>query len=255
MQPNCGCVSNCLDHPVTGEANESTEALINFRSVKYGVTKYKSFSRSPMCVNSIVCIWITLSDQTDFFRHFQLLTAPACSPHVFQKVHHCPQKRLKLSKALTSTIMKCFEWSVKTFKPFITSSLPDSLDPLQFAHRPNRSTDDAIGLKNTYVRTVTIVQHSIPLCPPSSSWSSETGDSTLPWCDWILNLTSILHPDPEAPITIDGTQSAASGSSGVHISEDLTWTHHTDTITIYFLVLLLCTRDVLFVFLAVAAVL
>ncbi|KAI3359172.1 hypothetical protein L3Q82_002705 [Scortum barcoo] len=45
--------------------------------------------------------------------------------------------------ALTSTIMKSFEQLVKSF---ITSSIPDSLDPLQFAYRPNRSTEDAIAL-------------------------------------------------------------------------------------------------------------
>ena len=66
--------------------------------------------------------------------------------------------------ALTSTIMKCFERRVKTF---ITSSLPDSLDPLQFAYRSNRWTADAISLtvhtalshldqRNTYVRMLFI---------------------------------------------------------------------------------------------------
>lgn len=60
--------------------------------------------------------------------------------------------------------MKCFEQPVKTF---ITSSLPDTLDPLQFPYRPNRSTDDAIALalhtalshldqRNTYVRMLLI---------------------------------------------------------------------------------------------------
>ncbi|KAK0154258.1 putative RNA-directed DNA polymerase from transposon BS [Merluccius polli] len=44
--------------------------------------------------------------------------------------------------ALTPIIMKCFE---KLIKPFITSSLPPTLDQLQFAYRPNRSTDDAIA--------------------------------------------------------------------------------------------------------------
>ena len=39
--------------------------------------------------------------------------------------------------------MKCFERLVKSF---ITSSLPDSLDPLQFAYRANRPTDNAITL-------------------------------------------------------------------------------------------------------------
>ncbi|KAI3376975.1 hypothetical protein L3Q82_000212 [Scortum barcoo] len=66
--------------------------------------------------------------------------------------------------ALTSTIMKCFERLVRSF---ITSSIPDSLDPLQFAYRPNRSTEDAIALtlhtalshldqRDTYVRMLFI---------------------------------------------------------------------------------------------------
>jgi hypothetical protein len=66
--------------------------------------------------------------------------------------------------ALTSTIMKCFE---RLFKDYITSTLPDTLDPLQFAYRPNRSTDDAIAIalhtalshldrRNTYIRMLFI---------------------------------------------------------------------------------------------------
>lgn len=43
--------------------------------------------------------------------------------------------------ALTSVMMKCFE---RLIRDFITSSFPDSMDPLQFACRHNRSTDDAI---------------------------------------------------------------------------------------------------------------
>ena len=43
---------------------------------------------------------------------------------------------------LHSVIMKCFERLVKD----ITFTLPDNLDPLQFAYRPNRSTDDAIAI-------------------------------------------------------------------------------------------------------------
>jgi hypothetical protein len=63
---------------------------------------------------------------------------------------------------LTSVIMKCFE---RLVKDHITSTLPDTLDPLQFADRPNRSTGDAIaitlhtahcpipsGKRNTYIR-------------------------------------------------------------------------------------------------------
>ncbi len=44
--------------------------------------------------------------------------------------------------AFTSTVMKVFE---RLLKKHICSSIPATLDPLQFAYRPNRSTDDAIS--------------------------------------------------------------------------------------------------------------
>ncbi len=44
--------------------------------------------------------------------------------------------------ALTSIVMKVFERLVKSH---ISSSIPVTLDPLQFSYRPNRSTDDAIS--------------------------------------------------------------------------------------------------------------
>ncbi|KAK1801599.1 hypothetical protein P4O66_004555 [Electrophorus voltai] len=44
--------------------------------------------------------------------------------------------------ALTSVVMKCFE---KLVGDFITSSLPASMDPLQFAYRHSCSTDDAVA--------------------------------------------------------------------------------------------------------------
>ena len=60
--------------------------------------------------------------------------------------------------------MKYFE---KQVKDHITSTLPDTVDPLQFAYRPNRSTDDAIAIalhtalshldkRNIYVRMLFI---------------------------------------------------------------------------------------------------
>ena len=66
--------------------------------------------------------------------------------------------------ALTSAIMKCFE---RVVKDHITSSLSATLNPLQFAQRPNRSTDDAIATtlhtalshldkRHTYVRMLFI---------------------------------------------------------------------------------------------------
>jgi hypothetical protein len=82
--------------------------------------------------------------------------------------------------ALTSVAMKCFERLVMAH---INIIIPETLDPLQFAYRSNRSTDDVISIalhtalshldkRNTYVRMLlTTAQHSIPQCPQSSSLS------------------------------------------------------------------------------------
>ena len=45
--------------------------------------------------------------------------------------------------ALTSVAMKCFERLAMTH---INTIIPETLEPLQFAYRPNRSTDDAISI-------------------------------------------------------------------------------------------------------------
>jgi hypothetical protein len=72
--------------------------------------------------------------------------------------------------ALTSVAMECFE---KLAMSHINTIIPETLDPLQFAFCPNRSTDDAISIslhtahshldkRNTYVRMLFIdysVQH------------------------------------------------------------------------------------------------
>ncbi len=66
--------------------------------------------------------------------------------------------------ALTPIIMKCFE---RLVMQKIKTSLPNTLEPLQFAYRPNRSTDDAISTtlhlalthledKDSYVRMLFI---------------------------------------------------------------------------------------------------
>ncbi|KAK3569758.1 hypothetical protein QTP86_004075 [Hemibagrus guttatus] len=66
--------------------------------------------------------------------------------------------------ALTPIIMKCFE---RVVLAHIQSSIPDTLDPLQYAYRPNRSTSDAIAaalhiflshleVKDTYIRMLFI---------------------------------------------------------------------------------------------------
>ena len=45
--------------------------------------------------------------------------------------------------ALTSVDMKCYERLVMAH---INTIIPETLDPHQFAYRPNRSTDDAISI-------------------------------------------------------------------------------------------------------------
>ena len=65
---------------------------------------------------------------------------------------------------ITSAAMKCFE---RLIMALINTIISETLEPLQFAYRPNRSTDDAITIalhdalshmdkRNTYVRMLFI---------------------------------------------------------------------------------------------------
>ncbi len=103
---------------------------------------------------------------------------------------------------LPSIVMKVFERLVKNY---ICSSIPDTLDPLQFAYRPNRSTDDAIShilhsslthidSKNgNHVRLLFIDYSSAFNSIVPSKLTSKLIDlgynSSL--CDWILNTSTI----------------------------------------------------------------
>ncbi|KAI4887222.1 hypothetical protein NFI96_028270 [Prochilodus magdalenae] len=69
--------------------------------------------------------------------------------------------RVRVRVAPTPTVMKCFERIVMSH---IQETIPDTLDPLQFAYRQNHSTDDAVNTaihtalthlegKDTYVRS------------------------------------------------------------------------------------------------------
>ncbi|XP_049336921.1 uncharacterized protein LOC125802521 [Astyanax mexicanus] len=102
--------------------------------------------------------------------------------------------------ALTSIISKCFE---RLVRDIICSSLPATLDPLQFAYRQNRSTDDAITLtlhtalshldkKDTYVRMLFVDYSSAFNTIVPSRLDVKLRDlglnSTL--CSWILNFLS-----------------------------------------------------------------
>ncbi len=89
--------------------------------------------------------------------------------------------------ALTSTVMKVFE---RLLKKHICSSIPVTLDPLQFAYRPNRSTDDAISQVlhyGNYVRLLFIDYSSAfnTIVPTKLAVKlSDLGLNTS-LCDWI----------------------------------------------------------------------
>ncbi|KAK1803331.1 hypothetical protein P4O66_004114 [Electrophorus voltai] len=100
--------------------------------------------------------------------------------------------------ALTSVVMKCFE---KLVRDFITSSLPASMDPLQFAYRHNRSTDDAIAHllhttlthldegRGNYVEMLFVHYSSAFNTIIPSLLTTKLGDLGLhtSLCDWISN--------------------------------------------------------------------
>ena len=93
--------------------------------------------------------------------------------------------------------MKCFERQVMAY---ITTIIPETLDPLQFAYRPNSSTDDAISIalhtalshldkKNTYVRLLFIDYSSaITTIVPSKVINKlRTLGLNISLCNWILD--------------------------------------------------------------------
>ncbi|KAK1790113.1 hypothetical protein P4O66_002231 [Electrophorus voltai] len=102
------------------------------------------------------------------------------------------------SIALTSVVMKCFE---KLVRDFITSSLPASMDPLQFAYRHNCSTDDAFAHllhttlthldkgRGNYVKMLFVDYSSAFNTIISSLLTTKLEDLGLhtSLCDWISN--------------------------------------------------------------------
>ncbi len=99
--------------------------------------------------------------------------------------------------ALTPIFSKCFE---KLVRDYICSVLPASLDPLQFAYRSNRSTDDAIAFtlhtalshlenKNTYVRMLFVDYSSAfnTIVPATLVAKLQTLGLNRSLCSWILD--------------------------------------------------------------------
>jgi hypothetical protein len=96
-----------------------------------------------------------------------------------------------------SVAMKCFERMVMAH---INIIIPETLDPLQFAYRPNRSTDDAISIalhtdlshldkRNTYVRML-FIDYSLAFNTIVSSkliTKLRTLGLNTSFCNWILD--------------------------------------------------------------------
>ncbi len=139
---------------------------------------------------------------TDIFNlSLSLSVVPAC----FKKSTIVPiPKKNKITClndwrpiALTPIFSKCFE---KLVREHICSVLPASLDPLQFAYRSNRSTDDAIAFtlhtalshlenKNTYVRMLFVDYSSAfnTIVPATLVAKLQTLGLNRSLCSWILD--------------------------------------------------------------------
>uniref|UniRef100_A0A8C7I238 Reverse transcriptase domain-containing protein n=1 Tax=Oncorhynchus kisutch TaxID=8019 RepID=A0A8C7I238_ONCKI len=99
--------------------------------------------------------------------------------------------------ALTSVAMKCFERLVMAH---INTIIPETLEPLQFAYRLNRSTDDAISIalhtalshldkRNTYVRMLFIDYSSAfnTIVPSKLITKLRILGLNTSLCNWILD--------------------------------------------------------------------
>ena len=99
--------------------------------------------------------------------------------------------------SLTLVAMKCFERLVMAH---INTIMPETLDPLQFTYRPNRSTDDTISItlhtslshlykRNTYVRMLFIDYSSAfnTIVPTKLITKLRTMGLNTSFCNWILD--------------------------------------------------------------------
>ncbi len=123
--------------------------------------------------------------------------------------------------ALTPIMMKCFERLVMHHIKF---SLPNTLDPFQFAYRPNRSTDDAISTtlhlalthleqKDSYVRMLFIDFSSAfnTIIPQQLIRKLNLLGLNTSLCNWILDF---LTARPQSVRVSCKTSSTATLSTG-----------------------------------------
>ncbi len=118
-------------------------------------------------------------------RH-QSLTAPVCCPHIFQKDHHCTCPQKDQSLLLPSNTHLYYHEVLWAVSQNLHHLLPPWLTSICIqAKQVNRPSPPHGPLppgseEHRECYSLTIGQHSIPLCPTSLSSSSKTLDSALP---------------------------------------------------------------------------
>ncbi|KAK2899380.1 hypothetical protein Q8A73_012509 [Channa argus] len=155
--------------------------------------------------------------------------------------------------ALTPIVMKCFERLVMRH---IKTQLPTSMDPMQFAYRPNRSTDDAISTtlhlalthldnRDSYVQMLFIdfssAFNTIILQDLIEKLSILVLNASL--CNWILDFLTGRPQSVQIGNSISSTTTMSTGAPqgleivkstkflGVHLLDNLTWSVNTSSIT------------------------
>ena len=107
--------------------------------------------------------------------------------------------------------MKCFE---RLGMAHINTIIPETLDPLQFAFHPNRSTDDAISIalhtalshlykRNTYVRMLFIDYSSAfnTIVPSKRIAKLRIVGLNTSLCNWILDFLTVPSCTACSPLT------------------------------------------------------
>ncbi|KAK1792086.1 hypothetical protein P4O66_001864 [Electrophorus voltai] len=140
--------------------------------------------------------------------------------------------------ALTSVVMKCFE---KLVRDFITSTLPAFTDPLQFAYRHNRSTNDAIAhlLHTTlthldkgwgnYVKMLFIDYSSAfnTIIPSLLTTKLEDLGLHTSLCDWISNFLTDRPQSVRVGNCVSSTLTLSTGAPQGHVLSPLLYLLYT----------------------------
>uniref|UniRef100_A0A8C7H559 Alkylated DNA repair protein AlkB homologue 8 N-terminal domain-containing protein n=1 Tax=Oncorhynchus kisutch TaxID=8019 RepID=A0A8C7H559_ONCKI len=162
-------------------------------------------------------------------------------------------------KQCNYSLRKAIKQAKRQYRDKVESQFNDTLDPLQFAYSPNRSTDDAISTtlhtalthldkRNTYVRMLFIDYSSAfnTIVPSKLIIKIETLGLDPALCNWVLDFLTLnvnktkemivdfrKQQSEHPPIHIDGTvveRVVSFKFLGVHITDKLNWSTHTDSI-------------------------